>query len=342
MNAQASLTDGTASRVRRILAVDGGGVRGIIPLACLVQLEAQTGKRMNELFDMVAGTSTGAVIAAGAALGISARGLLALYRKLAHNAFQRLPWWEVAANLGNHRFSNAFIAATLTELGADRPLNDLSLDVLITAKNTRTGRTDFFVRDAPGNASCWGTLSLKDAVLASIAAPTYFPAHSATVRGVTHTWVDGGVGVAGNPAYHAAVEAMHYSAGRYPPGQTIMFSFGTGRRPHPIEAQRANFLQWGLWTLSEVLEDAAEWQTYVTRREYDLTGRIDLRRYQLDLAPDVMEQLGVEIPAGVDAASIGLDAVWAVDLLEAIGRAFADRIDFDDPQGLCLSTAQAW
>jgi hypothetical protein len=248
----------------------------------------------------------------------------------------------VIVNLGNHRYSNEFIAKRLAEIGADKPLNAFSKDILITAKNTITSRTDFFVRDAPGNASQWGTLNLDDAVLASIAAPTYFPAHSATVKGVKHTWVDGGVGVAGNPSYHAAVEALHYTAGRYKPGETIMYSFGTGRRPHSIDAQRANFLQWGLWSLSEILEDAGDWQTYVTRREYDQNGKIDLRRYQIDLAPDVMNELKVNIPDGVDVTEIDLDAVWAVDLLESIGRAFAARIDFSDPNGLELKTQQPW
>jgi len=221
-------------------------------------------------------------------------------------------------------------------------LNDLPLDIMITAKNTETSRTDFFVRDGPGNASLWGTMALKDAVLASIAAPTYFPAHSATVRGMRHTWVDGGVGVAGNPSYHAAVEAIHYSAGRYPPGETRMLSFGTGRRLHAIQAEKANAIQWASWTLAEALEDAAEWQTYVTRHEYEGTGRIDLRRYQLDLASDVMAELGITLPPEVDVADIGMDAVWAVELLEEIGRKFAARIDFEDPAGLEMQTALGW
>ncbi|MFN2147545.1 MAG: patatin-like phospholipase family protein [Anaerolineales bacterium] len=328
--------------MKTILSVDGGGIRGIIPLACLVQLERREGRPANELFDMVAGTSTGSVIAAGLALGMSARGLLALYKDLARQAFQKLPWWKVIANLGNHRYSNAFIARTLDEIGGDRILNDLPVDILITAKNTRTSRTDFFVRDGPGNAGLWGSLQLKDAVLASIAAPTYFPAHSAQLDDRTFTWVDGGVGVAGNPSYHAAVEALHYTDGRYQPGQTRMLSFGTGRHPHAIDAQRASILQWARWSLDEILEDAGDWQTYVTRREYDLPGKIDLRRYQLDLAPDVMERIGVKVPAGVQVGSIGMDAVWAVDLLEAIGRCFADRIDFDDPSGLELETRMGW
>lgn len=328
--------------MKRILSVDGGGIRGMIPLACLVELERQEGKPAHEIFDMVAGTSTGSIIAAGIALGLSARGLLALYRDLARQAFERLPWWRVVANLGNHRYSNEFIARRLEEIGASKPLNAYSKDILITAKNTITSRTDFFVRDAPGNASQWGTINLIDAVLASIAAPTYFPPHSATVKGVEYTWVDGGVGVAGNPCYHAAVEAIHYTAGRYEPGETIMYSFGTGRRPHTIEAHKAHFLQWALWSLAEILEDAGDWQTYVTRREYDRTGQIDLRRYQIDLAPDVMDALELDIPEGVDVSAIGLDAVWAIDLLESIGRAFASRIDFSDPEGLELETGLPW
>jgi hypothetical protein len=322
--------------MKNILSIDGGGIRGIIPLACLIELEKIKGRPSREIFDMVAGTSTGAVIAAGLAIGMSARGLMAMYRNMAESAFQAIPFWQVILNLGNHRYSSEFVAKTLDQMGADREINSLPIDVFITGKNTVTSRTDFFVRDNQGNASVWGRLPLKDAVLASTAVPTYFPAHSATLDGKTHTWVDGGAGVSGNPCYQAAVEAIHYSAGTYPPGDTRMLSFGTGRTPHPIDAHKASFLQWGEWAISEMLEDASEWQSFVTNLEYDGSGRIDFRRYNLDLAPDVMDQLGVEVPPGKDVTDIGLDAVWAVDLLQDIGRTFARRIDFDDPNGLFM------
>jgi hypothetical protein len=326
--------------MKKILSIDGGGVRGIIPLACLVRLEAREAKPSREIFDFVAGTSTGAIIAAGIAVGISARGLLALYRELANKAFERLPWWQILLNGGNHRYSNEFIEETLVQVGADLPLNSLPIDVMITGKNTDTSRTDFFVRDNPGNAQRWGTMSLKDAVLASIAAPTYFPAYTAQVLGEEHTWVDGGVGVAGNPCYQAAVEALYYTDGDYQAGDLQMLSFGTGQAPHAIDPERANAIAWAGWVLSELLEDSADWQTYVTRREYGMSDRVDFRRYQLDLAEDVMSYLGVEVPTGTDLADIGMDAVWAVDLLESIGRAFAARIDFDDPNGLELKTGE--
>ena len=322
--------------MKTILSIDGGGIRGIIPLGCLIELEKREGKPLHEIFDMVAGTSTGAVIAAGIALGISARGLLALYRNLGESAFKALPFWKIALNLGNHRYSNEFIEKTLTEIGAEREINSLPMDILITGKNTVTSRTDFFVRDGEGNASLWGRLPLKDAVLASTAVPTYFPAHSATLGGKTHTWVDGGVGIAGNPCYQAAVEAMHYSAGIYQPGNTKMLSFGTGRSPHQIEAHRASFLQWAEWSLREMLEDASEWQTFVTGIEYQGSGRIDFRRYNLDLAPDVMDQLGLQVPPNIDVTDIGLDAADAINFLVEIGRAFARAIDFDNPDGLFL------
>ena len=329
--------------MKTLLSIDGGGIRGIIPLTCLVRLESHLGGPCHEVFDMIGGTSTGAIIAAGLSLGVSARGLLALYKRFAQEAFQRLPWWAILHNLGNHRYDNQFVASMLDEIGADRPINSLPKDIMITAKNTRSGRTDFFVRDHAGaNAELWGTLSLKDAVLASIAAPTYFPAHSATVKGVEHTWVDGGVGVAGNPCYQLAVESLHYSGDATSDGDARLYSFGTGRTPHSIDATRATFLNWALWTLDEVLDDAAEWQTYVTRQEYDRTGRLAFRRYQIDLADDVMKKIGAVIPDGIDLTKIGLDAVWAVDLLEQIGRSYASRIDFDAPDGFQLTTAAGW
>jgi hypothetical protein len=328
--------------MKNILSVDGGGIKGIIPLACLVKLETRLGQSCQQFFDMVAGTSTGAIIAAGLALGISARGLLSLYRNLATEAFHGLPFWQIVLNLGNHRYSNEFIADMLDTIGADRPLNSLPIDVMISAKNMDSGRTNFFVKDHPGNAQLWGNLSLKDAVLASIAAPTYFPAHSAVLNGKTFTWVDGGVSVSGNPSYQAAVEAIHFSQDAYPPGATRMYSFGTGRSPHLIDPHRASALSWALWTLAELMDDASEWQSAVTYREYDVTGRIDFRRYQVDLAEDVLDRLQVELPSGRHVDEIQLDSVWAVETLEAIGRAFADMIDFESVDGYHLRTAQGW
>jgi hypothetical protein len=94
--------------------------------------------------------------------------------------------------------------------------------------------------------------------------------------------------------------------------------------------------------LDEILEDTGEWQTFITEREYEQTDRIDFRRFQLDLEEDVMEIIGVEIPEDVEVSNINLDAVWAIELLSEIGKAFGDHIDFDDPDGLTLRTELGW
>src|SRR5690348_5019293 len=73
--------------MRRILSIDGGGIRGIIPASALVALEQQTGKPVRESFDFLAGTSTGALIAAAAAAGVPATRILDIYVNRAAEIF---------------------------------------------------------------------------------------------------------------------------------------------------------------------------------------------------------------------------------------------------------------
>jgi predicted acylesterase/phospholipase RssA len=82
---------GRLDGMRRILTIDGGGVRGIIPATLLASLERTTTRSVRETFDFAAGTSTGAVIAAGIAAGIPAARLATLYAERAPDLFRRTP-----------------------------------------------------------------------------------------------------------------------------------------------------------------------------------------------------------------------------------------------------------
>src|SRR3954463_12173122 len=73
--------------MKRILSIDGGGIRGIIPASTLVALEQQLGKPVRECFDFLAGTSTGALIAAAAAAGVPATRILDIYIQRAGEVF---------------------------------------------------------------------------------------------------------------------------------------------------------------------------------------------------------------------------------------------------------------
>ena len=72
------MTDG---QVRKILSLDGGGIRGVFPAAFLAKLEEQIGAPIASYFDLIAGTSTGGIIAIGLGLGIPASDILKLYEE---------------------------------------------------------------------------------------------------------------------------------------------------------------------------------------------------------------------------------------------------------------------
>src|SRR4051794_26793503 len=69
------------SGVKRILSIDGGGIRGAMPVAFLARVEEITGKNIVEHFDLIVGTSTGGIIAVGLGLGLSAADILSFYRE---------------------------------------------------------------------------------------------------------------------------------------------------------------------------------------------------------------------------------------------------------------------
>lgn len=308
-------SDGPACR--RILSIDGGGIRGIIPLCALAALERTTGRPARETFSFVAGTSTGALIAAAVAAGIPARQVLDLYATRARGLFATYPWSLPQRILLGYLYSTRTLHDLITdELGAARgwTLNDAPIDLLITAKRVADGMPWYFVRDNPCNARRTGRLALADCATASAAAPTYFqpwtvPEDTATLpRGAepVGTLVDGSVGVAGNPAYQACVEAFDYAEG-YVPARATLVSLGTGRyAPRGTPGWIGSWLR---WVLDELLRSPGEQQTELVRRHYP-----ELAFYRID--PQLRRD-------------IALDDTGGIDELRRIGEDLAARIDWD-------------
>jgi uncharacterized protein len=293
--------------MRRILTIDGGGVRGVIPATLLAALEAWTGRPTREHFDFVAGTSTGAVLAAGIAAGIPAPTLVALYAERSPRLFRRVPILSTLARIAT---GSMYDTATLHSLLRDElgpqaagwRMNDAPLDLLITAKRLSDGMPWYFVRDNAANSCRAGDVLLADAVTASAAAPTYLGPW--TVPGIGEL-VDGGTGVAGNPVYQACVEAFHYTDA-YRPADTIVVSLGTGKLLH---RERPGWIgSWLGWILSELLRSPAEQQTELVHRHWP-----QVPFYRLDLELD---------------REIGLDAVDRIGELRAAGERLASVVDW--------------
>ena len=141
----------TSPGPKRILALDGGGVRGTMSLAILERLEAllakETGRtdgsfRLAHYYDLIGGTSTGSIIAAGLAMGYSAKELLELYKTLASRVFRRSAWRPLGV-LGPKFLRKPLQEALTTVLGEER----FDSDRLLTGLAIVTKRAD--------NGSVW-------------------------------------------------------------------------------------------------------------------------------------------------------------------------------------------
>ncbi len=299
-----------------LLSIDGGGLRGILPVTALVKLEQTTDRPARETFSFVAGTSTGAIIAAGLAAGIPAAKILDLYLHSAQAIFTQSRW----AVLQRILFGSMYSTQKLHDLIADSlgpahnwTINDSPIDLLITAKRLSDGKPWYFVRDNARNSRRTGHLALADCVTASTAEPTYFqpwtiPEAPARLGPNDHPigeLVGGGVGVAGNPVYQACVEAFYYSEA-YRREETICISLGTGRF---LSRTRPTWIwSWLEWVLGELLRSPGEQQTEIVQRHFP-----QMLFYRIDT------QLDREIP---------LDDAGSVDELREVGERFAEQIDW--------------
>ena len=298
-----------AERRRRILSIDGGGIRGILPAIWLARLEAETKKPAREHFDFLAGTSTGAVLAAALAAGIEAKRLVRTYEERGPELFRKVPFLSqvlrfFTGNLYSVRTLNRLLGEELGDK-AGWTLNHVENDILVTAKRLRDGRPYYFVKDRAGEKpGKTGRVLLTDAVTASAAAPTYFGPWEVTDIGEL---VDGGTGVAGNPVYQACVEAFEYNAARYPAQDTIIVSLGTGRF---LEPKRPTWLpSWILWIMSELLRSPGEQQTELVERHY---GQARFYRIDVALERDYGLDAVKELPALREVAQKRLrDVNWA-------------------------------
>jgi patatin-like phospholipase/acyl hydrolase len=300
---------------RYLLSIDSGGIRGIIPAVVLVKLEKTTGKPTRETFSFVAGTSTGAIIAAAIAAGVPATRILDFYLNRARDIFDRSILNYATLFFFGYRYSTQRLHALIGEaVGPARPwkLNESPIDILLTAKRLSDGMPWYFVRDNPRNSGCTGRLGIVDCATASAAAPTYFqpwkiaeestPPQCETVG----TLVDGAVGVTGNPVYQACIEAFDYTPG-YTPQETLTVSLGTGRfkkrkQPRWVGA-------WLEWVLAELLASPGEQQTEITQRHFP-----QMPFYRIDL--ELQE-------------NIGLDDVRKIDRVLQYGEQLAELIDWE-------------
>jgi patatin-like phospholipase/acyl hydrolase len=253
----------------RILSLSGGGVRGVFQARFLERLEGECGTPIRDQFDLIAATSTGALVGLALACGVPAADVATFYRDHAEEVFkpsgtvakirslvQRGPRYDVAGLL-------RLLDDMLVDPASARPptLGELPIEVAICACVLDTLRGHVFTRTSDPN------VSVVDAALASSAAPTYFaPARSS---GDHRGYVDGGLW-ANDPSWAAVDYAMH-GLGKMRKSLRVL-SVGTGSVPFGYvseDVSRMRPLSRG--TAKYMIDATASLQAWFTRQ---LCGRV--------------------------------------------------------------------
>jgi patatin-like phospholipase/acyl hydrolase len=255
----------------RILSIDGGGIRGMIPALVLAELEQRAGKPVAELFDLIAGTSTGGILACGLTIPgdggrprYAANQLIALYEQEGPNIFDRSLLRRVLTLDGiiDERYPSGPLEEILQRYFGDARLREALTRVLVTAYEIER-RTPWFFRSERAQADGAYDFTMADVAHATSAAPTYFEPAKLAAPGAPGDYfalVDGGV-FAVNPGMCAWAEARALEL----PQETVVLSLGTGsliRRIPYDDAKDWGLIQWARPILDVVFDGSSDTVDY--------------------------------------------------------------------------------
>ncbi|AFY36824.1 Patatin [[Leptolyngbya] sp. PCC 7376] len=304
----------TNERPYKILALDGGGFRGVMTAQILAKIEAEIsakydGCKLHEYFDLVTGTSTGSLLAAGIALGMSAKELLDLYEENGDRIFPsgmrfRRRFTGLLSNLGLYN-NKTGLGKVLEEKFGDVAMGALPDEapvLLIPSYDLTARRTNWFCSNNPKTDPVWyDSVPIWKICTCSSAAPTFFPPFELPYKdGTERPFIDGGVSV-NNPALIGIAHALflpYRDAVDNPPDYTLndlaVLSIGTGESIEPFSYKQVR--RWGALKWVQRLPDlflpapnevnaAICWQ--IIRQESDENAKRVLR---LDYALPSREQ----------------------------------------------------
>jgi patatin-like phospholipase/acyl hydrolase len=260
-----------AKKTVRILSIDGGGIRGILPAMLLAWLERKTGQPVSQLFDIVAGTSTGGILALGLVRpnadgkpAYSAEEMAALYEREGENIFSSTFWHKLASlgSLGDQKYPSKGVEEVLQRYFGETKLSESLSSVLVPSYEIER-RVPFFFKSHSARRQATHDFPMWQVARATSAAPTYFePARiDASRAGDYWALIDGGV-FANNPAACALVEARTQfpEADKY-----VVCSLGTGTLTSRIaydDARRWGLARWAKPVLNIVLDSVSETVDY--------------------------------------------------------------------------------
>ena len=236
--------------VRRVLSIDGGGIRGIIPAMVIASIEKKMGKPAQALFDLMVGTSTGGILALGLSrpgsgrqAQFSARRVVKLYEEQGGKIFEYSLWRKLRTVGGilEEAYSHEVLEGILGKYFAGATLGDCEVPTMVTSYDIQNRRTVFLKSWHADHQS----LLCRDAARATSAAPTYFEPKPLDTGDVASVLIDGGIFM-NSPSVSAYAEARKL----FPEDPIAVLSLGTGELTRPIAFAEARTWGSALWVMS--------------------------------------------------------------------------------------------
>lgn len=314
------------SKTLKILAIDGGGIRGILPSIILSEIERRTGQHTAHLFDLIAGSSTGGLLAMGLNVPdeqgqprFTAEEMVLMYEREGPIIFSRSMWRSVRVinNINGSKYPPDGIDSVLDRCFGDKMLSESVGSVLITSYEIKR-RQPWFFRSHKARTASMCDFSMHDVVRSTTAAPTFFEPAQVFHPDLPDDYfalIDGSLNSA-NPALCAYVEAKD----KHPDIEDYMIvSLGTGDHTRALGYEEAK--QWGL----------AGWSQHIMSIAFHaMSGVVDYQlRHLLPVCHDGIQRYYRFQTRLTDGASDDLDNTNPKNI-EAL-KALADKmIDEND------------
>ncbi len=266
----------------RVLSIDGGGIRGVIPTLILAEVEARTSNPISSMFDLIAGTSIGGILAlclassdASGKAAWGAAGIFKIFEQAAHEIF--VPTGRSAVNgIFHNRYGHEHIESTLERYLGNRMLSEAICDVLLTSYDL-SAREMVFLNSIEARQDPANDLPMRVAGRATSAAPTYF--QPALTREVNPRLLLDGAVCANNPAMCAFAEVVKHKRST----EMLMVSLGTGSPGKAMghkSVQNWGLAQWARPMFHLLLDGASD---AVHRQLREMLPRDSYFRFQVEL-----------------------------------------------------------
>ena len=269
-----------------ILAIDGGGMYGVVAAEVLIHLEDALGN-LNTVFDLMAGTSTGSVLTAGLLTGHHSAELQHLYFEEGPNIFRKPRKKVLGLFRSGPKYKGKYLRDALNKYYGDRTMGSLDGRLMVSAYDMSHQQTHYF--------KSWEDteLLIRDVVVASSSAPTFHPMHR--INDICYT--DGGV-FASNPSIGALGEAFKLR-GFNNNTKINVVSIGTGWVLKGRDCSDKTRRRGDLWWLDEVpgvfldgMDEVPD--TLLTCLNNDPTSRVTYHRLDVHVSSKKSDELDTE------------------------------------------------